>query len=154
VAREQGLNQERLRRWASFLALWGVLEQAAEQGVIGSYYVSKEESRRSRRRSGRPPAPIRNATESRFGLGRWNPSIDAALLVPTALAGQSRKGLANEDSRKILWIRSTNGQSGTDRITSWLPIIRPEIEEDRWNSSMSAKPVSQIEIQPHPNKSR
>ena len=39
VAREQGLDQERLRRWVSFLALCGVLEQAMEQGVIDSYYL-------------------------------------------------------------------------------------------------------------------
>jgi hypothetical protein len=29
VAREQGLDQERLRRWVSFLALCGVLEGCA-----------------------------------------------------------------------------------------------------------------------------
>jgi hypothetical protein len=34
VAREQGLDQERLRRWVSFLALCGVLESAVEKGVI------------------------------------------------------------------------------------------------------------------------
>jgi hypothetical protein len=34
VAREQGLDQERLRRWVSFLALCGVLEHAVEKGVI------------------------------------------------------------------------------------------------------------------------
>jgi hypothetical protein len=39
VAREQGLDQERLRRWVSFLALCGVLEQAVEQGVIDRYYL-------------------------------------------------------------------------------------------------------------------
>lgn len=39
VAREQGLNQERLRRWVSFLALCGVLEQALERGVIDTYYL-------------------------------------------------------------------------------------------------------------------
>lgn len=39
VAREQGLDQERLRRWVSFLALCGVLEQAVEQGVIDTYYL-------------------------------------------------------------------------------------------------------------------
>ena len=39
VAREQGINQERLRRWVSFLALCGVLERAVAEGVIGSYYV-------------------------------------------------------------------------------------------------------------------
>jgi hypothetical protein len=39
VAREQGLDQERLRRWISFLALCGVLEQAVERGVIDSYYL-------------------------------------------------------------------------------------------------------------------
>jgi hypothetical protein len=39
VAREQGLDQERLRRWVSFLALCGVLEQAVERGVIDIYYL-------------------------------------------------------------------------------------------------------------------
>lgn len=39
VAREQGLDQERLRRWVSFLALCGVLEHALEQGVIGAYHL-------------------------------------------------------------------------------------------------------------------
>jgi hypothetical protein len=39
VAREKGLDQERLRRWVSFLALCGVLEQAVERGVIDTYYL-------------------------------------------------------------------------------------------------------------------
>jgi len=39
VAREQGLDQERLRRWVSFLALCGVLERAVETDVINSYYL-------------------------------------------------------------------------------------------------------------------
>ena len=39
VAREQDLDQERLRRWVSFLALCGVLEQAVERGVIDTYYL-------------------------------------------------------------------------------------------------------------------
>jgi hypothetical protein len=39
VAREQGLDQERLRRWVSFLALCGVLEQAVERGLIDTYYL-------------------------------------------------------------------------------------------------------------------
>lgn len=39
VAREQGLDQERLRRWVSFLALCGVLEHAVETGVIDTYYL-------------------------------------------------------------------------------------------------------------------
>jgi hypothetical protein len=39
VARELGLDQERLRRWVSFLALCGVLEQAVESGVIETYYL-------------------------------------------------------------------------------------------------------------------
>jgi hypothetical protein len=39
VARGQGLDQERLRRWVSFLALCGVLEQAVERGVIDTYYL-------------------------------------------------------------------------------------------------------------------
>lgn len=39
VAREKGLDQERLRRWVSFLALCGLLEQAVERGVIDTYYL-------------------------------------------------------------------------------------------------------------------
>jgi hypothetical protein len=39
VAREQGFDQERLRRWVSFLALCGVLEHAVERGVIDTYYL-------------------------------------------------------------------------------------------------------------------
>jgi hypothetical protein len=39
VAREQGLDQERLRRWVSFLALCGVLESAVEKGVIDICYL-------------------------------------------------------------------------------------------------------------------
>ena len=39
VAREQGLDQERLRRWVSFRALCGVLESAVEKGVIDIYYL-------------------------------------------------------------------------------------------------------------------
>jgi hypothetical protein len=39
VAREQGLDQERLRRWVSFLALCGVLERAASEGILSAYYL-------------------------------------------------------------------------------------------------------------------
>jgi hypothetical protein len=39
VAREQGLDQERLRRWVSFLALCGVLERALGEGVLDNYYL-------------------------------------------------------------------------------------------------------------------
>ncbi|MBI1790295.1 MAG: nucleotidyl transferase AbiEii/AbiGii toxin family protein [Acidobacteria bacterium] len=39
VAREQGIDQERLRRWVSFLALCGVLERAVAEGVMDSYYL-------------------------------------------------------------------------------------------------------------------
>jgi hypothetical protein len=39
VAREQGLAQERLRRWVSFLALCGVLERAIHEGVLANYYL-------------------------------------------------------------------------------------------------------------------
>lgn len=39
VAREQGLDQERLRRWVSFLALCGVVERALEDGILGSYFL-------------------------------------------------------------------------------------------------------------------
>jgi hypothetical protein len=39
VAREQGIDQERLRRWVSFLALSGVLERAMQEGVLGAYYL-------------------------------------------------------------------------------------------------------------------
>ncbi len=37
VAKEQGLAQERLRRWVSFLALCGVLERAVGEGVLEAY---------------------------------------------------------------------------------------------------------------------
>ena len=39
IAREQGIDQERLRRWVSFLALCGVLERAMQEGVLGAYYL-------------------------------------------------------------------------------------------------------------------
>ena len=39
VAREQGMDQERLRRWVSFLALCGALEQGVERSVIDTYYL-------------------------------------------------------------------------------------------------------------------
>jgi hypothetical protein len=39
VAREQGIDQERLRRWVSFLALCGALERAMQEGVLGAYYL-------------------------------------------------------------------------------------------------------------------
>jgi hypothetical protein len=39
VARDESLDEERLRGWVSFLALCGVLEQAVERGVIDTYYL-------------------------------------------------------------------------------------------------------------------
>src|ERR1700721_3978591 len=39
VVREQGLDQERPRRWVSLLALCGVLESAVEKSVIDIYYL-------------------------------------------------------------------------------------------------------------------
>jgi hypothetical protein len=39
VAREQGVDQERLRRWISFLALCGVLERAVGLHLLESYYL-------------------------------------------------------------------------------------------------------------------
>jgi hypothetical protein len=39
AAREQSLDQERLRRWVSFLALCGVLERAMAEGILRSYYL-------------------------------------------------------------------------------------------------------------------
>jgi hypothetical protein len=39
VAREQGLDQERLRRWVSFLVLCGVLERAIHEGALSRYYL-------------------------------------------------------------------------------------------------------------------
>lgn len=39
VAREQGLDQERLRRWVSFLALCGVLERATKEGIVNDFYL-------------------------------------------------------------------------------------------------------------------
>jgi hypothetical protein len=37
VAREQGVDQERLRRWVSFLAICGALERATAQGLLPGY---------------------------------------------------------------------------------------------------------------------
>ncbi len=37
VAKEQGMAQERLRRWVSFLALCAVLERAVAEGILGDY---------------------------------------------------------------------------------------------------------------------
>ncbi len=37
VAKEQGVAQERLRRWVSFLALCGVLERAVSEGILDNY---------------------------------------------------------------------------------------------------------------------
>src|ERR1700733_2870933 len=39
VAREQAVDQERLRRLVSFLALCGVLEIAMQEGALGAYYL-------------------------------------------------------------------------------------------------------------------
>jgi len=39
VAREQGLDQERLRRWVSFLALCGALDRAIHTGILANYYL-------------------------------------------------------------------------------------------------------------------
>lgn len=36
VAREEGVAQERLRRWVSFLALCGVLERAVQEGILNN----------------------------------------------------------------------------------------------------------------------
>ncbi len=37
VAKEQGLAQERLCRWLSYLALCGVLERAVAEGILDGY---------------------------------------------------------------------------------------------------------------------
>jgi hypothetical protein len=39
VAREQGVDQERLRRWVSFLALCGALDRAIQTGDLAGYYI-------------------------------------------------------------------------------------------------------------------
>src|SRR5271163_732252 len=39
VAKEEGVAQERLRRWVSFLALCGVLERAVEERILDNYYL-------------------------------------------------------------------------------------------------------------------
>jgi hypothetical protein len=39
VARDQGLDQERLRRWVSFLAICGMLEHATADGPLRGYYL-------------------------------------------------------------------------------------------------------------------
>ena len=38
-AHDQGIDQERLRRWVSFLAICGVLELATAEGLLGGYYL-------------------------------------------------------------------------------------------------------------------
>ena len=40
VAREQGIDQERLRRGVSFLAICGVLERALADGLLGTYNLT------------------------------------------------------------------------------------------------------------------
>ena len=39
VAREQGLDRERLRRWVSFLALCGALDRTIQTGILAGYYI-------------------------------------------------------------------------------------------------------------------
>jgi hypothetical protein len=39
VARGQGLDQERLRRWVSYLAICGILERATAGGLLAGYYL-------------------------------------------------------------------------------------------------------------------
>lgn len=39
VAREQGVDQERLRRWISFLALCGALDRSIQAGDLAGYYI-------------------------------------------------------------------------------------------------------------------
>jgi hypothetical protein len=39
TAKEQGIDQERLRRWVSFLAICGVLERAVSEKIIDTYYL-------------------------------------------------------------------------------------------------------------------
>lgn len=39
VARQEGIDQVRLRRWVSFLAICGVLERALEAQVLDGYYI-------------------------------------------------------------------------------------------------------------------
>src|SRR6266852_5585599 len=39
VSRARGLDQERLRRWISFLALCGALERALTEGLLRGYYL-------------------------------------------------------------------------------------------------------------------
>ena len=39
VAREQGTDQERLRRWVSFLALCGALDRALQEGRLEAYHL-------------------------------------------------------------------------------------------------------------------
>ena len=39
IAKEQGLDQERLRRWVSFLAICGVLERAVSEKILDNYYL-------------------------------------------------------------------------------------------------------------------
>ena len=39
IARQEGLDQERLRRWVSFLAVCGMLERAVSEGILDNYYL-------------------------------------------------------------------------------------------------------------------
>ena len=71
VAREQGLDQERLRRWVSFLALCGVLESAVEKGVIDIYYLKGGVAMELRfaREEGKNPVQVEPSTTlARFGF--------------------------------------------------------------------------------------
>jgi hypothetical protein len=48
VAPEQALDQERLRRWVSFLALCGVLEQAMQDYLEGGVAMARRFARAAR----------------------------------------------------------------------------------------------------------
>lgn len=78
VAREHGLDQERLRRWVSFLALCGVLERAMGDGILGSYYLK-----------GGVALELRFATRARatkdLDLGLEGPSADRLDLLRRSL---------------------------------------------------------------------
>ena len=74
VAREQGLDQERLRRWVSFLAMCGVLERAIQSGILGRYFLKGGVAMELRLPT--QPAPPRIST---WGLTVTGPTACRAL---------------------------------------------------------------------------
>src|ERR1035438_8970240 len=80
VAKEQGLAQERLRRWVSFLALCGVLERAVSEGVLDNYYLKGGAAMELRFAEGaRATSSVQITPEGRLhGLGEPESQTDLA----------------------------------------------------------------------------